>query len=150
MTEEYEIQPEVDFNQPMTAAEAVRLVQFLTENKSMPEDIHNQEWGFSSKEATLTHLGDKEIQAFDLRREIANDIKNISMRQKDFNWGMMINNQNKKVDWNLRIRRSRQGFERKMQTTQIRQLHTSKGQSQGKSGIISRIGGGLFGLGGKK
>lgn len=135
----------------ISPTEVKELTKFLVEDKSIPKERAEKNWGFSNKEVALSHFDSSDAQILSLHFDVASLLE--MMQKPDFknDWNQVLEMENHRTDWFMRVRRAKQGFERKMQATQIRHLHSSRGSmgEEKKRNIISRLGAGLFGIGGR-
>lgn len=116
-----------------------KYIQYITEDKSIPENIKNLFWAFSDKENVLSNLKEEDI------RRIMNDLEicyNFEiMKMPPYKYSFQIEQQfwQFKAKLLLKLKRSQDGFERKAQMTQVKELHTDSNQQQNRGGVVGTI-----------
>ncbi len=123
----------------------------LTDSYDVDDELEELFWAYSSKDVVLSNLSQKEVR--ELMEGFHGTINDYIMQQPEheFTWqeSMAIN---QFEDWlKLRLNRSLDGFERKMETTETnvqRQVLEGMGEEEG-GGVMEKFKG-LIGKGGGK
>lgn len=126
-----------------------KFVEFLVEDKSIPDDVKRIFWAPSDKEAALTNLQEGDVgrimNLFDITALYYMMSKPFWDHSFDDDFAM----EQLRFKLFLKLKRSVRGFERRMEATQIRQMIYEE-PTQASGGIVSRFSGGMrrmFGMG---
>ena len=125
------------------SSELVEFQKYLLEIEEIPEGIKNQLGGIVNRVHMLTKLTDSDIQTMLIRV----DIILTQFKQSLFEWEFtpelqMQLSQLELIAYSL-LHRSKDGFEREIEQTSIRQISYSQGdmfQAQPSTGLKGRIG----------
>lgn len=117
-----------------------KLIEFLVNDRSIPKKFRrNTFWAFSDKEMAITNFEKKDIQKEMLSLSIANKFYMMSKPDYDHSWEDEIAYSNMRAKFFAKTRRAIDGFERKMQVSQIRDFHSDAGKQRGSGGIVNSI-----------
>lgn len=120
-----------------------RLIQFLVEDKSIPKHIRKDLfWAFSDKEMSLSNLTEKDIERVLTGMNVAYNYYLMSKPDYEHTWKDDIDFRQLRMKVFVKLKRSQDGFERKLDATQIRVSQIEEGQ-------IKSTGGGIGGRLGK-
>lgn len=122
-----------------------KMIEFLVEDKSIPHELKQYFWAFADKEMTLTNLKSKDIDHLMMMYDTVNLSALMTMPSNKYTFMGQTDHLNLRTKTFIKLKRSEDGFERKIQATQIREIRTDSGQKADKRGFVSRI----FGLGRK-
>lgn len=129
-------------------SEMYKYFQNLTEpSKNIPEEVKNKFWAFSNKEAVLTNMTPAEIKNVLLDFDINYVMYLLSKSERDFTFEEMSQLEQTKGHLNIRLHRGKDGFERRMQATQIKDITLNRPGMEGV-GILGRLAN-MVGLGKK-
>ncbi len=142
--------PQGDFSLP--PSQNLEVTKFLIENDSflfdkvkgeddegnviagdVPPDMKNYFWAFFSKDSALTYLEDRDMYKIQEMFKAAKISYMNSLSPGKFDWRINRNLDELETQIYFRIRRSKLGFERKQETTQIQQ--TLYGEANGPDGM---------------
>jgi len=121
-------------------SEMYKYFQNLVKTEGIPAKIKQRFWAFSDKEAVLTNMRVDEIRRVLMDFDINYLMYLMSRDESDFNFEEMLEIEQGKSHLNIRLHRSKDGFERRMESTQIREMTVSR--QGGKEGVLSSF----FGL----
>lgn len=124
-----------------------RYTQFLIQEESIPDDIKARLWAFSDKENALSNIDKGTIRNMINYLEITYNYYTMSKPDYKFTFDDEIIHAQMKAKLIVKLSRSKEGFERRMQSTQIREVHMSERENQG---ILARAGGFISRLTGRR
>lgn len=128
-----------------------KLVEFLVKDTAIPKHLRKQEmWGFADKEMALSQLSAKDIDRVLTSLEVVHGLKQMSRPDYENSWEDEIDFRQLKAKVFVKLKRSEEGFERRIQATQVHESYYGErlGQQNGP-GIMQRIKGGLGALTGR-
>lgn len=103
-----------------------RYIQFILEEKAIPQEIKELFWAFSDQENALTNLTDSDIRNIINHLEIAFSYITMNKPDYNFNFADEIMLAQLRAKLMIKLKRSKLGFERKMQATQIREVYAQQ------------------------
>lgn len=128
-----------------------KLVEFLVKDTSIPKRLRKEEmWGFADKEMALSQLTGKDIDRVLTSLEVVHTLKQAARPDYDNSWEDEIDFRQLKAKVFVKLKRSEEGFERRIQATQVHESYYGErlGQ-QGGPGLLQRIKGGLGAITGR-
>jgi len=103
----------------------------------LPEEIKELLWIVDNKDIALTYLDDGEIKELILGFDVACIFARGAMPRYKITWRYLADEQQARLLFESRVRRSKKGFERKMQATQIQEVKRSVIAPQQSGGFLS-------------
>jgi len=129
----------------MTTRESMtKTIKFLVEEKAAPEELINTFWAYLDKEVTLSQLDANGFRILRRQAFIARDEFLMGIPQYKITPELLLKLQNLKVKFDMKMYRAMGGFERRMETTQIRDTSMAFREPR-KIGMRQKVFGGLFG-----
>lgn len=124
-----------------------KLIEYLINDRSIPKHLRKQFfWAFSDKEMAISNLDDKQIRSVMLGSSIANKFYLMSKPDYKHTWEDEINYSNMRAKLFVKLNRSKDGFERKLEATQIRESHFDGGNQRRGGGVVGSIKSGFSSL----
>ena len=115
-----------------------RFAEFLVKEDVIPERMGSTFWATKSKDVSLSNLSDKDVERLINDFDDMVDAYLISLPSGAFTFHDDFALSQLRIKWILRLKRSKEGFERKMLATQIKQ-QVFEETEQPKGGLISGI-----------
>ena len=104
-------------------SEMYKYYKNLIDTREIPADLKPPFWAFVDKEAVLTNLSQTDIEKVALDFDINYIMYLMATPNADFTFEQMAKIEQLRAHLNLRLHRSIGGFERKMESTQIREVN---------------------------
>ena len=113
-----------------------KYIEYITEEKSIPEDLKKLYWAFADKENVLSNLKPEDIARIMNNLEISYNFEVMKIPPYRYSFKMEQDFWQFKSKLLLKLKRSELGFERRTQATQIKEISTQQsGDSQNRGGF---------------
>lgn len=114
-------------------------IQYLVEVQGVPEEITTQLWSLTNRIHQLTNLSDSDVRVIMMDVDDIFTSLRMSLPEWEYSYELDLTIRQLKTLFYSMIKRSYEGFERRMQTTQFRHVEYADDSEKPKTGIMGRI-----------
>lgn len=124
---------------PMSMEGFVEFTKFILEDTSIPKKWQDLFWAFSDKENAVGFIEKEDIDVLMNMWEITKLTYLMSRPDFEYKFPDMLELDNFRAKYFMKVKRSKNANERRLLATQIRQITTDSVMKSQKKGILSRI-----------
>lgn len=129
----------VERGRPPFSLEGYRFSREILDDDSIPDSVKKALWAFGDKEMTLSNLSEGDIKKLLMKYDDAVTAYLMSMTDYDYSFDLEKDLTQLRPKVELKLRRSKSGFEREMLATEISRIKEEPIRKEG--GILRRLGG---------